>query len=471
MFRFVLEDHKYNHIHFIGIGGISMSGLAEILLTKGYKVTGTDTKYNPIVKRLEKLGAIIYINHNKDNISGADLIIYTDAISPDNEELKAAFESGVDTIDRATFLGALMKNYTYSIAVSGTHGKTSTTSMITTITNHGILDPTVLLGGELDDIGGNVKLGSDDYILTEACEYKANILKYYPTTAIILNIDEDHLDYFKSMDHIIETFVQYGKNLGKNSNLIINADDPNCRPVIEATKAKVITFGIDNECDFKAEDIVFSEEGYPSFTLNIRDEEYYPIKLQVMGKHNIYNSLAAIATAYIHGVGMDDIISYLALYTGVHRRLELKGYIKGAKIIDDYAHHPTEIQVTLKAINKSSTGKIYCIFQPHTFTRTKILLDSFSQSFKDADQVIITDIYAAREYDNGDIHSKDLANEINKKTGNAIYLSTFEEIEEYLLKNIQDGDIVVTMGAGNVYLIGESILSQKKQEMNEKAAV
>ncbi|NLY44464.1 MAG: UDP-N-acetylmuramate--L-alanine ligase [Tissierella sp.] len=471
MFNFVLENHKYSHVHFIGIGGISMSGLAEILLNKGYKVSGTDTKYNPIIQRLENLGAKIYINHNKNNILGADLIIYTDAISPDNEELLAAFESGIDTTDRATFLGALMKNYPYSIAVSGTHGKTTTTSMIATITNHGVLDPTVLLGGELDDIGGNVKLGSDKYILTEACEYKANILKYFPTTAIILNIDEDHLDYFKDMDHIIDTFVQYGKNLGEDSNLIINADDPHSHNVVEATKANVITFGINNDCDFKAENIVFSDDGYPSFTLNIKNKEHYKVELHVMGKHNIYNSLACIATAYLHGVSMSDIITHLSLYTGVHRRLELKGYINGVKIIDDYAHHPTEIQATLSAINNSSSGKVYCIFQPHTFTRTKILLDSFSESFKYADQAIITDIYAAREFDNGDIHSKDLVNAVNNKSGNAIYLETFEKAEEYLLNSIKDGDIVVTMGAGNVYLIGESILKQNRQENKEKAAV
>ena len=211
MFEFDLYGHKYNHIHFIGIGGISMSGLAEILLNKGYKVTGTDSKNSPIIQRLISLGAHIYIKHSKNNIKGADLIVYTDAISSDNEELIAAYESGVLTVDRATFLGALMKNYKYSIAVSGTHGKTTTTSMIATITNNGNLNPTVLLGGRLDEIGGNVKLGSKDYILTEACEYKANILKYFPTMAIILNIDEDHLDYFKNMNHIVDTFVKYGK--------------------------------------------------------------------------------------------------------------------------------------------------------------------------------------------------------------------------------------------------------------------
>jgi len=472
MFEFDLYGHKYNHIHFIGIGGISMSGLAEILLNKGYKVTGTDSKNSPIIQRLISLGAHIYIKHSKNNIKGADLIVYTDAISSDNEELIAAYESGVLTVDRATFLGALMKNYKYSIAVSGTHGKTTTTSMIATITNNGNLNPTVLLGGRLDEIGGNVKLGSKDYILTEACEYKANILKYFPTMAIILNIDEDHLDYFKNMNHIVDTFVKYGKNLKPDSYLIINNDDAHSKDIIENTKAKVVTFGINKKSNYRAENITYSKEGYLNFILNIDDKENWPIKLHVIGKHNIYNALASIAAAHLYGVSMEDIIKNIATYTGVHRRLEVKGYLNGAKIIDDYAHHPTEIKATLEAVkNTSNGGKIYCVFQPHTFTRTKILLDSFSESFINSDEVIITDIYAAREYDNGEIHSKNLVDAINKKTSNAIYIATFKETEEYLANNIKSNDIVLTMGAGNVYLIGESLLNNSTKINKEKAAV
>lgn len=472
MFEFDLYGHKYNHIHFIGIGGISMSGLAEILLNKGYKVTGTDSKNSPIIQRLISLGAHIYIKHSKNNIKGADLIVYTDAISSDNEELIAAYESGVLTVDRATFLGALMKNYKYSIAVSGTHGKTTTTSMIATITNNGNLNPTVLLGGRLDEIGGNVKLGSKDYILTEACEYKANILKYFPTMAIILNIDEDHLDYFKNMNHIVDTFVKYGKNLKPDSYLIINNDDAHSKDIIENTKAKVVTFGINKKSNYRAENITYSKEGYLNFILNINDKENWPIKLHIIGKHNIYNALASIAAAHLYGVSMEDIIKNIATYTGVHRRLEVKGYLNGAKIIDDYAHHPTEIKATLEAVkNTSNGGKIYCVFQPHTFTRTKILLDSFSESFINSDEVIITDIYAAREYDNGEIHSKNLVDAINKKTSNAIYIATFKETEEYLANNIKSNDIVLTMGAGNVYLIGESLLNNSTKINKEKAAV
>ncbi|MEW8973585.1 MAG: UDP-N-acetylmuramate--L-alanine ligase [Tissierellaceae bacterium] len=473
MFEFDLSDHEYEHIHFIGIGGISMSGLAEILLNTGYKVTGTDSKNSPIINRLTNLGAHIYIGHSKKNIEGADLIIYTDAISSDNEELVAAKNSDVPSIDRATFLGALMRNYKYSIAVSGTHGKTTTTSMIATITNHGALDPTVLLGGILDEIGGNVKLGSKDYILTEACEYKANILKYFPTMAIILNIDEDHLDYFRDMDHIIETFSKYGNNLKPDSYLIINNDDVHSKDVIKRTNAKVITFGINNDSNYSAKNISYSKEGYSSFILNINGKENWPVKLNVIGKHNVYNALASIAAAHIYGVSMEDILRNISTYTGVHRRLELKGYFNGAKIIDDYAHHPTEIKATLEAVKNSynGNGKIYCIFQPHTFTRTKILLHNFSESFANASQVIITDIYAAREYDNGEIHSKNLVDAINEKTSNAIYIPSFEETEDYLIHNITSNDIILTMGAGNVYLVGESLLNNTKENRQKKAAV
>lgn len=464
MYEFFTNEHKYKNIHFIGIGGISMSGLAEILLIEGYKVSGSDNKESRIIDRLRNLGSEIYIGHNKDIIQGKDLVIYTDAISSDNVELVAARSLNIDVIDRATFLGALMKNYTNSIAVSGTHGKTTTTSMIATITNHGNLNPTILIGGELDDIGGNVRLGTNEYILTEACEYKANILKYFPTMAIILNMDEDHLDYFKSMDHIIDTFVGYGKNLEDSSNLIINTDDENAAIIIENTKANVITFGMDSDCDFKAENISFSKEGYPSYTLNIRNKEYHKITLRVMGKHNIYNSLGAIAATYTLGIPMETISEFINYYNGVHRRLELLGSIDNVKVIDDYAHHPTEIMATLSAIRKATEGKIYCIFQPHTFTRTKILLNSFAKSFMDADEIIIADIYAARELDNGEIHSRDLASRISELGKDSLYLGSFEEIEDYIMKKVKSGDIILTMGAGNVHQIGESIIAHHKEK-------
>lgn len=464
MFDFCITDNKYPRVHFIGIGGISMSGLAEILLSEGYIVTGSDAKDSLIIERLKNLGAEIYINHAESNVNGADLVIYTDAISKDNEELVKAYSLGVPVIDRATFLGALMKNYKNSIAVSGTHGKTTTTSMLSTILNRSTLNPTILLGGQLDEIGGNVKLGSKEYILTEACEYKGNILKYFPTMAIILNVDADHLDYFKNMDHILDTFVSYGKNLSQDSYLLINGDDKGSKKIISSTKAKVITFGINGDFDYVAENIIFSEEGYPSYNLKIKGYGLYSIKLSVMGIHNVYNSLASICAAHIYGIPMEDIQKNISLYTGVHRRLELKGLYNGVKIIDDYAHHPTEIRATLKALKNSTTGDIYCVFQPHTYTRTKLLLNSFAEAFADADKVIITDIYAAREKDNGLIHSKDLAHAIFDKGSDVVYLATFDEVEAFLLSHAKENDIILTMGAGNVYLVGDSIIGLTKEK-------
>lgn len=464
MFTFSINDHKYKHIHFIGIGGISMSGLAEILLTEGYEISGSDANNSYIIERLKKLGANIHIGHNKDNIVGADLIVYTDAISKDNEELIEALNNGIPTVDRATFLGALMKNYTNSIAVSGTHGKTTTTSMIATILNRSTLDPTILLGGQLNEIGGNVKLGTRDYILTEACEYKGNILKYYPTMAIILNMEEDHLDYFKNIDHIVDTFISYGKNIQPKGYMIINADDSNAQKVINNTNANVITFAVDKKAHYTAENISFTPEGYPKFMLNIKGESLYPVQLNVMGKHNVYNALASIASSHVLGVPIEIILEAIQSYKGVQRRLELKGVKNGVKIIDDYAHHPTEIRASLDALKNSTNGHIWCVFQPHTYTRTKLLLNDFTESFSQADKVIIPDIYASREKDTGLIHSTDLVNALVKKGIDAKYISSFEEIESYLLDRVQNGDIIVTMGAGNVYTIGESLLKSNEKE-------
>lgn len=469
MFEFLLDDHTYSHIHFIGIGGVSMSGLAEILITDGYKVSGTDAKESPILNRLRKLGATIYLGHDAKNIEEADLIVYTDAISKDNVELAAAINSNIDIVDRATFLGALMKNYTNSIAVSGTHGKTTTTSMIASITKSLEFNPTMLIGGNLNEIGGNVRLGSKNYILTEACEYKANILKYFPTMAIILNMDEDHLDYFKDINHIIDTFKGYAGNLESNDYLLINSDDENADKIIESTSANVVTFAIDKHADYRAEYVSFSDDGFATFTLSIRGKEFYPVKLNVMGSHNVSNALAAIAATHTLGIPIETIIENIFEYKGVGRRLEFKGYYNDIKVIDDYAHHPTEISATLEAISNNASGEIYCVFQPHTFTRTKILLESFSNSFKHADKIIITDIYAAREVDNGQIHSRDLVNAVKAKGNDCIYLSTFDEVEDYLIKNAKAGDIILTMGAGNIHTLGDAILSNSSNEKKQQA--
>lgn len=464
MFVFSINDHNYCHVHFIGIGGISMSGLAEILLAEGYKISGSDMNNSYIVERLKSLGADIYIGHSKDNIKDCDLVVYTDAISNDNEELLEAINNNIKTVDRATFLGALMNNYQNSIAISGTHGKTTTTSMIATILNDSTINPTILLGGQLDEIGGNVRLGSREVLLTEACEYKGNITKFFPNTAVILNIEEDHLDYYKDINHIVNTFVQYGKNITLNGNLIINIDDEHSKKVIESTNANVITFGINNKADYSAENISYTSDGLMKFMLNKNCESLYPVNLSILGIHNIYNTLASIAVAETLGIPIDIIIKSMEKFKGTHRRLELKGFFSGIKIIDDYAHHPTEIKASLRALRNSTENSIWCIFQPHTYSRTKLLLNSFAESFNEADKVIIPDIYAAREKDNGIIHSTNLVDALIDNGVDAKYISSFKNIESYILDNAKKGDIVVTMGAGNVYTIGENLLKSKEKE-------
>ncbi|MFA5524738.1 MAG: UDP-N-acetylmuramate--L-alanine ligase [Tissierellales bacterium] len=461
MFSFNIHNHNFSHVHFIGIGGISMSGLAEILLENGYKVSGSDMKSSTILKKLENKGALINIGHSKNNIGNADLIVYTDAINKDNPELIEAYERNITTVDRGTFLGQLMKLYKNSIAVSGTHGKTTTTGMMSVIFNNSSLDPTILLGGELDLIGGNVKIGKGEVLLTEACEYKGNILKFHATVGVILNVDEDHLDYYQNLEHIIATFSDFVKLIPENGYIIANNDDVNVKEAIKSSKCSIITFGINDKADYRATDIIFNSLGLPSFKLIIKENQVYEVSLGAMGTHNIYNSLAAIATAHISGVPMDSIIDSISKYIGTHRRQEYKGNLKGARIIDDYAHHPTEVKATLSALKNSSSGRIICAFQPHTYTRTKALLKEFAESFSDADKVLIADIYAAREKDTGEIHSKDLTKEIVKNGVDAEYLGTFEEIGNHIKSMASEGDTIVTMGAGDIYIVGEMLLENK----------
>lgn len=464
MFSFNIKEHNFNHVHFIGIGGISMSGLAEILLVEGYVVSGSDKDNSLIVDKLQKQGAKIYIGHNAKNILGADLVVYTDAISKDNVELLEAKKLDICTVDRGTFLGELMKNYKKSIAVSGTHGKTTTTGMLATILNRTDLDPTILLGGELDEIGGNVKIGSNNLVLTEACEYKGNILKYQPTMAIILNMEEDHLDYFKDINHIVDTFAQYASDISKDGYLVINIDDENSQKIIDSSKCNIVTFGVNNKADYTAENITFTKDGYPKFVLNKKGREKYLVTLNVMGIHNIYNALATFAVTDTYGIPIEYVIDSIKNYTGTHRRLENKGSINDVKIIDDYAHHPTEIKMSLKALKNATKNRLWCVFQPHTFSRMKLLLEKFSESFYDADKVIITDIYAARELDTGMVHSRDLVDLLIKKGVDTVYIESFENIKEYLLSNVEEGDVIVTMGAGNIYKLGELILQDNKMK-------
>lgn len=459
----MLLSKNIKTVHFIGIGGISMSGLAQILLTRGYKVQGSDIQYSSLIEKLEKNGAVVNIPHNAANVHGADLVIYTSAVKDDNPEIIEAKKLNIPLMDRATLLGEVMKEYSYRIAVAGCHGKTTSTSMISIIFKNAGLDPTILLGGELDSIGGNVRIGDGQYFITEACEYMENFLKFYPFYGVILNIDEDHLDYFKDIEHIKETFIKFVKLIPQEGCLAVCADNKNAMDVIPYAKCSIVTFGIDNDADYMAKDIEFNDLGHPSFKVYKKGQCIGSCKLQIPGQHNILNALSAYAVSDFFGISSDVVSKSLMEFKGTHRRFDILGTVNNITVVDDYAHHPTEIKATLAAAKKFPHNKLWCIFQPHTYTRTKTLFKEFASSFIDADHVIITDIYAAREKDTGEIHSKDLVKEANKVKNNVIYMKDFDDIAEYVSKNAEDGDLVMTVGAGNITNLGPMILEKLKR--------
>ena len=449
------------NIHFIGIGGISMSALAEICLNKGYTVSGSDMNDSYLLDNLRSQGANIYIGQKRENISdNIDMVVYTAAIHPDNQELVAAKEKNILTMDRAAFLGQVMREYKNSIAVSGTHGKTSTTSMLSTIFEYAKLDPTILVGGNLSVIGGNVKIGSSDHFITEACEYVDSFLNFNPKISIVLNIEEDHLDYFSGLNEIKASFNKFGKLLPADGYFIINGDDNNTIDILHEVKATTIKYGTNTSNDAVIKNISFNDNGYGIFELEYKGNDLGRFELSVPGLHNIYNATAAIMTAYVSNLELEVIRKNISLYKGVGRRFETKGYYKDVLVIDDYAHHPTELKATLSAANKLKKSKLWCVFQPHTYTRTKSLLDSFAEAFYSADKVIITDIYAAREDDLGDIHAKDLVEKLYQNNVDVTYISKFEDIAQYLRENTESNDLVITAGAGPIFQVAEMLVEK-----------
>ncbi len=443
-------------IHFIGIGGISMSGLADILIDRGFRVSGSDVRETHITEHLRARGATIYIGQRAENIQSPDAVVYSAAIKPDNEELCAAQRSGAPVFDRATLMGAIMKLYKYPVAISGTHGKTTTTSMMTHIALAAELDPTISLGGELAAIGGNIRVGRGEHFICEACEYHQSFLRFFPLVSIILNVEEDHLDYFRDLSHIIETFRALADLTPKEGAVIINADDENTCAAVRESHARIITCSIHaKEADYRAVDIGTDETGFPSFTVEEQGLSLGRITLSVFGMHNVSNALCTVAAARFLGISFDAIQKGLANFTGVGRRFEIKGTKDGVTVIDDYAHHPTEIAATLRVAKETTKGRVWCIFQPHTYTRTKTLFDEFKTVFSNTG-VLILDIYAAREKDTGLVSARELAD----ATPGAVHLPSFEACTAYLRENAREGDMILTMGAGDVYRIGEMFLEK-----------
>lgn len=455
-----IRNFTGRHIHFIGIGGISMSGLAEILLERGYRVSGSDLKPSALTARLENKGATIYQGHGAQNIQGADLIVYTAAVKHDNPELMEAGKQNIPYMDRATLLGQIMDTFRFSIGVAGSHGKTTTTSMLSIMMNHAGLDPTILVGGELDEIGGNVQTGQGDYFITEACEYMDSFLKFHPDLAIILNIDRDHLDYFKDMGQIYNSFVDYANLIPQSGFLIGCEDDDLTARLMKEVTCQAISFGIDRPADWMAREISYDKQGHASFFVWHNGRSLGQFTLKIPGKHNIYNALASIAACDIMCISSDKMQEALLHYGGTHRRFELKGVTYNqTTIVDDYAHHPTEIKATITAALNYPHHRLWCIFQPHTYTRTKMLFQEFTQAFHGVDFLILTDIYAAREKNTGEIHSSMLAEAISQKGQNCIYLSDFKEIADYIRIHSLPGDLIITMGAGNIYEVGDALLN------------
>ncbi|MBB6218453.1 UDP-N-acetylmuramate--alanine ligase [Anaerosolibacter carboniphilus] len=458
MIQLDLTDQGITHIHFIGIGGISMSAIAELLLNFGYTISGSDMRASKITDKLCSKGVTIHIGHSSDNIPACDLVVYTAAIKNDNPELKRARELGIPVIDRAEMLGLLMKKFSNSIAISGTHGKTTTTSMVSLILEHSGFQPTILVGGELDEIGGNIKIGESNYLVTEACEYVESFLKFFPTLGVILNIEADHLDYFRDLSHIIEAFTKFARLIPKEGHLVVFKDDPNIRSLLSDFDCNVITCGIKEEGDYTARNIGYNHLGFPFFDVYFHNKPLGHFQLNVPGYHNICNALAAIAATHTLGASIEKIQERLSLFRGTHRRFDILGVVGERTIVDDYAHHPTEIQATLQAAANYPHNKIWCVFQSHTYTRTKSLLKDFAVSFTGADKVIVADIYAAREKDTGEIHAQDLVKSIGEHHHDVSYIGGFSDIVDYLSLHTHPGDLILTMGAGDIYKVGEMLL-------------
>lgn len=447
------------HVHFIGIGGISMSGLAEILIDKGFTVSGSDARKSPLTQHLVSMDARISYPQMASNITDSiDLVVYTAAIAKDNPEFMAAVEKNIPIMTRADLLGQIMKNYKIPIAISGTHGKTTTTSMISEVLLAADADPTLSIGGILKSIGGNIRVGRSDYFVTEACEYTNSFLSFFPHISIILNIEEDHMDFFKDIDDIRHSFRKFADILPQDGYLIINKGIDRLDQFTEGLGCNIITFGSDADADYSYTDAVYDELGRGSYTLLKKGKNCGTVTLGVVGEHNILNSLSVIALMDILGIDAAKTLHALSSFSGTDRRFEFKGEVGGIKILDDYAHHPTEITATLKAAANYPHKTLWCVFQPHTYTRTKAFLKDFAQALTLADKVVLTDIYAAREKNTIGISSGDLLLELEKLGKECYYFHSFDEIENFLLKNCINGDLLITMGAGDVVKIGENLL-------------
>ncbi len=455
-----IDFHTPIKVHFMGIGGISMSGLASVLLKEGFTVTGSDARRSDMTEKLEAAGITIHYPQAAENIDDdTGLVVYTAAIHPDNPEFEEVVRRNIPMLTRAELLGEIMRNYACPIAVAGTHGKTTTTSMLAHMTLSAGLDPTISVGGILKGIGGNIRVGNSGTFITEACEYTNSFLSLFPKIGLILNVDADHLDFFKDLDDIRRSFRAFAELIPSDGTLVIDGSIDRIDEITGGLSCRVITTGHAG-CDFEPQNITFDEHGFGSFDLYKNGALYDHFSMNVPGMHNVTNAAAAIAACDAIGMSPADMQAGLNDFTGTDRRFEYKGTYRGVEVIDDYAHHPTEIKATLLSAANRPHKTLWCVFQPHTYTRTHALLNEFAEALCLADKVVLADIYAAREKNTLGISSKDLADKMAERGGDVLYLGDFASIENYLSEQLHEGDLLITMGAGDVYTVGEDLLAK-----------
>lgn len=446
-------------IHFIGIGGSGMCPLAEILFNEGYKITGSDMAESDTLERIRSYGIPVVMGHYPENVEGADLIVYTAAVKLDNPELVAAKHLGIPAVERCIMLGEVTRKYNRSIGISGTHGKTTTTSMLTQLLTMADYDPTAIIGGKLPFLGGNSRIGKSDIIACEACEYVDTFLHLNPAISVILNIDADHLDYFGTLDRIIESFHKFAQQT--TSLLIVNGDDANTLKAVEGVECRAITFGLGDKNDYHA--VITNESVMDEFDIVKGNIKLTSVKLKVPGKHNVLNALAAAVVCFELGVSARDIANGLGEFTGAHRRFEILGTEGGITVADDFAHHPTELRATLTAAMGMGYKNVWAVFQPHTYSRTAMLLDDFADALSIPDHTILSEILAVRETNTYNIYSKDLADKIK----GCVWFETFEEISDFVVNSVKPGDLIITLGGGNVYMCANMIYDRLKQKYAE----
>ena len=454
-----IDFNKPESVHFIGIGGISMSGLAEILMDEGFTVSGSDSHRSELTDNLEARGAKIYIGQKAENIQdGIDVVVYTAAIHPDNPEFQEVKRRDIPMLTRAELLGEMMRNYKNAIAIAGTHGKTTTTSMVTEIFLQAKNDPTISVGGILPAIGGNIRVGGPEFFVTEACEYTNSFLSFYPTMAVILNIEEDHLDFFKDLADVEHSFRHFAELVPIGGHVVANMDDEGARDALRGISQPIFWFSYDDPAaQCRAENVVWTD-GLPSFDIYIRGSYYAHVSLRVGGKHNVMNALAAASAAYLLGVSGEAVGLGLATFTGAGRRFEYKGSFHGADVYDDYAHHPGELHALLEMAKTLPYKRIICAFQPHTYTRTKALFNDFVKELRVPDVVVLAEIYAAREQNDIGISSMDLSREIP----GSVYCPTLDKVTAALARIACPGDLILTVGAGDIFKAGEKLLKEEK---------